>query len=37
MSDPRGAGLTRGALLDRAPYPDAEYPSQRCYLLARRD
>lgn len=32
-----GAGFTLEARLDRAPYPDAEYPSQRCYLLARRD
>jgi len=31
------AGFTLEARLDRAPYPDAEYPSQRCYLLARRD
>jgi predicted methyltransferase len=31
------AGFTLEARLDRVPYPDAEYPSQRCYLLARRD
>lgn len=31
------AGFSIEARLDRAPYPDAEYPSQRCYLLARRD
>jgi SAM-dependent methyltransferase len=31
-----GAGFTLEARLDRAPYPDAEHPSQRCYLLARR-
>ena len=31
------AGFTLEARLDRAPYVDAEYPSQRCYLLARRD
>jgi SAM-dependent methyltransferase len=30
------AGLTLEARLDRAPYPGAEHPSQRCYLLARR-
>jgi SAM-dependent methyltransferase len=30
------AGLTLEARLDRAPYPDAEHPTQRCYLLARR-
>ena len=30
------AGLTIEARLDRAPYPDAEYPSQRTYLLARK-
>jgi SAM-dependent methyltransferase len=30
------AGLTLEARLDRAPYPDAEHPSQRTYLLARR-
>lgn len=31
------AGFMLEARLDRAPYPGAEYPSQRCYLLARRD
>jgi SAM-dependent methyltransferase len=31
------AKFTLEARLERAPYPDAEYPSQRCYLLARRD
>jgi SAM-dependent methyltransferase len=30
------AGLTLEARLERAPYPDREHPSQRCYLLARR-
>jgi len=30
------AGFVIAARLDREPYPDAEYPSQRCYLLARR-
>jgi SAM-dependent methyltransferase len=30
------AGFTIEARLDRAPYPDAEHPSQRTYLLARR-
>lgn len=30
------AGLTLEARLDRAPYPGAEHPSQRTYLLARR-
>jgi SAM-dependent methyltransferase len=30
------AGFTIEARLDRAPYPDAEYPSQRTYLLARK-
>ena len=29
------AGFTLEARLDRAPYPDAEHPTQRCYLLAR--
>ena len=29
------AGFTLEARLDRAPYPDVEYPSQRTYLLAR--
>ena len=29
------AGFTLEARLDRAPYPGAEHPSQRCYLLAR--
>jgi SAM-dependent methyltransferase len=28
------AGFTLEARLDRAPYPGAEHPSQRCYLLA---
>lgn len=28
------AGFTLEARLDRAPYPDVEYPSQRTYLLA---
>lgn len=31
-----GAGFTLEARLDRAPYPEVEHPSQRCYLLARR-
>jgi SAM-dependent methyltransferase len=31
------AGFAIEARLDRAPYPGAEHPSQRCYLLARRD
>jgi SAM-dependent methyltransferase len=30
------AGWTLEARLDREPYPGAEHPSQRCYLLARR-
>lgn len=30
------AGLTLEARLEREPYPGAEHPSQRCYLLARR-
>lgn len=30
------AGFTIEARLDRRPYPDVEYPSQRTYLLARR-
>lgn len=30
------AGFTLEARLDRSPYPDVEFPSQRCYLLARR-
>lgn len=30
------AGFTIEARLDRAPYPDVEYPSHRTYLLARR-
>jgi SAM-dependent methyltransferase len=30
------AGFTIEARLDRAPYPNAEHPSQRTYLLARR-
>jgi len=30
------AGFAIEARLDRAPVPGAEYPSQRCYLLARR-
>jgi len=30
------AGFTLEARLDRAPYPGAEHPSQRTYLLARR-
>jgi ubiquinone/menaquinone biosynthesis C-methylase UbiE len=30
------AGFTLEARLDRAPYPDKEHPTQRCYLLARR-
>jgi SAM-dependent methyltransferase len=29
------AGFALDARLDRAPYPRVEYPSQRCYLLAR--
>jgi SAM-dependent methyltransferase len=31
------AGFTLEARLDREPYPGAEHPSRRCYLLARRD
>ena len=30
------AGFTLEARLDREPYPGAEHPSRRCYLLARR-
>jgi SAM-dependent methyltransferase len=30
------AGFTLEARLDREPYPDVEYPSRRCYLLARK-
>lgn len=30
-----GAGLTVTARLDRSPHPQAEHPSERCYLLAR--
>lgn len=30
------AGFTLEARLERAPYPDAEHPTQRCYLLARK-
>lgn len=30
------AGLVLEARLDRQPYPDAEHPTQRCYLLARK-
>jgi SAM-dependent methyltransferase len=30
------AGFTLQARLDRKPYPDAEYPSERTYLLAAR-
>jgi hypothetical protein len=30
------AGFTIEARLDRAPYPDVEYPSHRTYLLARK-
>lgn len=30
------AGFTLEARLDRAPYPDAEHPTRRCYLLARK-
>ena len=29
------AGFTLEARLERAPYPDVEYPSQRTYLRAR--
>lgn len=29
------AGFTLEARLDRAPYPGAEHPTERCYLLAR--
>lgn len=32
----KAAGFTLEARLDRAPYPGAEFPSQRCDLLARR-
>lgn len=32
----RAAGLTPTATLERAPVPDVEYPSRRCYVLARR-
>lgn len=31
-----GAGFALVARLDREPYADVEYPSQRCYLLARK-
>ena len=31
------AGLTVEARLERAPYPGAEHPSQRAYLLARKE
>lgn len=30
------AGFTLDARLDRKPYPNAEHPSERCYLLAAR-
>jgi SAM-dependent methyltransferase len=30
------AGFAIEARLDREPYPDAEHPTRRCYLLARR-
>jgi SAM-dependent methyltransferase len=30
-----GAGLELVARVDRLPYPDAEHPSERCYLLLR--
>ena len=30
------AGLELVARVDRAPYPDVEHPSERCYLLVRR-
>jgi len=30
------AGLTIAARTDREPVPSADYPSQRCYLLAQR-
>jgi SAM-dependent methyltransferase len=30
------AGFTITARLEREPYPDAEYPSRRCYLFAQR-
>jgi SAM-dependent methyltransferase len=30
------AGLELIARVDRVPYPDVEYPSERCYLLVRR-
>lgn len=29
------AGFTVSEVTERDPYPDAEYPSQRCYLFAR--
>ena len=32
----QAAGFTLEARLDRAPYPDAEHPTHRSYLLARR-
>ena len=31
----RAAGLAAIERVVRQPYPDAEYPSRRCYLLAR--
>ena len=33
----REAGFALEATLRRAPYPEVEYPSERAYLLARRD
>lgn len=35
-ADVEAAGFTVTATLVRSPYPGVEYPSQRCYLLARR-
>jgi hypothetical protein len=30
-------GLELVARVNRVPYPDAEHPSERCYLLVRRE
>lgn len=37
VRDVEAAGFTVTATLIRSPWPDIEYPSRRCYLLARRD
>jgi hypothetical protein len=31
------SGLELVARVNRVPYPDAEHPSERCYLLVRRE